>query len=322
MIIMIQNEYEIITHNNNNFHIFLVNLLYRTPHIHKDYEISLVVDGTLTLINPLSEVQLTAGDFFVMNPFFSHELKARTPALILSLQVSSDFFGSCYPQIEQTEFDTTQVLSAQNPDVCHTIRSLLFSLAYTYYDKEGYAPLKCASLIYQLFFYLLSTQKHHTVLAKEKQAAVTKGTRIWNILRYTEEHFTEKILLTDIARRENLDLYYLSHFFKESVGISFQNYVMKLRCEKARQLLLLSDYSLLDISLICGFSDPKYFNKGFETQYGCTPKAYRKNFQNAKLEPQQKSMLTTQEFLSESASLVTLEKYSSRQNLPSKPFPF
>lgn len=316
---MIQNEYEIITHNNNNFHIFLVNLLYRTPHIHKDYEISLVVDGTLMLINPASQTQLYAGDFFVMNPFLSHELKAQTPALILSLQVPSAFFSSCYPQIEQITFDATRILSAQNPDACNMVKSLLFKLAYTYYSQELYAPVKCASIIHQLFFYLLTTQKHHTILEKEKQAAVTKGTRIWDILRYTEEHYTEKILLSDIARKENLDLYYLSHFFKESVGISFQNYVTRLRCEKARQLLLLSDYSLLDISMICGFSDPKYFNKGFQAQYGCTPKAYRKDFQNARLEPQQKSMLTTQEFLSESASLVTLEKYIPQKELLTEP---
>ncbi len=177
------------------------------------------------LINPTSQTQLNAGDFFVMNPFLSHELKARTPALILSLQVSSAFFSSCYPQIEQIAFDTTRILSAQNPDTCNMVRSLLFKLAYTYYGREDYAPVKCASIIHQLFFYLLTTQKHHTVLEKEKQAAVTKGTRIWDILRYTEEHYTDKILLSDIARRENLDLYYLSHFFKESVGISFQNYV-------------------------------------------------------------------------------------------------
>lgn len=319
---MLRNEYEIITHNNSNFHIFLVNLLYRTPHIHKDFEISLVMDGTFLLITPAGQTRLKAGDFFVMNPFLSHELKAETPALILSLQVSSAFFTSFYPQIEQTEFETAVILSDNAPDTCNTIRSLLFQLAYTYYEKNDYAPLKCAALIHQLFYYLLHTQKHHSVPEKEKQAAMAKGSRIWDILRYTEGHYTEKILLSDIARRENLDLYYLSHFFKESVGMSFQNYVAKLRCEKARQLLITTDYSLLDISLICGFSDPKYFNKGFQAQYGCTPKAYRKNFRNAKLEPQQKSMLTTQEFLSDSASLVTLEKYSAQKDLSAGLSPF
>ncbi|MDE7285282.1 MAG: AraC family transcriptional regulator [Lachnospiraceae bacterium] len=306
-----KSEYEIISHNNSNFHIFLVNLLYRTPHIHKDYEISLVVEGSFSLITPDGTSALSAGDIFVMNPFGSHELKADVPALILSLQVSPAFFTSYYPQMEQTEFDVSLLSCSLNPAICKHVRELLLDLARAYYGKEDCSSLKCASLINQLFFYLLSTQAHHPIPEKEKKSFLTKGTRMRNILCYIETHYTEKLLLSDIAGQEKLDLYYLSHFFKECFGVTFQDYVTKLRCERARQLLLLTDYPLLDISISCGFSDTKYFNKGFQKQYGCTPKEYRKNFQNARLEQQQKSMLTTQEFLSESASLITLEKAAS-----------
>ena len=109
---------------------------------------------------------------------------------------------------------------------------------------------------------------------------------------------------------DRLDLYYLSHFFKKCFGMTFQNYLLKIRCENARQLLLLSELSLLDISISSGFSDPKYFNKGFLQQYGCTPKEYRTNFKNKKLEAQQKFMLSTQEFLSETSSIIILDKFS------------
>ena len=132
-----------------------------------------------------------------------------------------------------------------------------------------------------------------------------------SIVEYIDEHSSEKLLLADIAKYLNLDLYYLSHFFRDSFGISFQNYLLKIRCEHARQLLLLSELSLLDISISTGFSDPKYFNKGFIQQYGCTPKEYRKIFKNKKLEVQQKFMLSTQEFLSETSSIIILDKFSN-----------
>lgn len=306
---MVQEEYEVIAHNSSNFHIFLVNLLYRTPHIHKDFEISLVIDGVLSLITPAGEHILSSGDIFVMNPFLSHELKASSPVLILSLQVSSAFFSSYYPLVEQAEFDSFLIRPSEKSS-SGKIRGFLFAIALAYYQKEDYFPLKCAAVINQLFLCLFSTENYHLIPEKERQAALTKGKRIRRILQYIENHYTEKILLSDIAEQENLDLYYLSHFFKECFGISFQEYVTRLRCEKARQLLLLTDYSLLDICLNCGFSDPKYFKKGFQSQYGCTPKSYRSNFKNARLEQQQKSMLTTQEFLSETASLIILNKYA------------
>jgi len=40
-------EYEVVTYNGTNFKIFLVNMLYRTPHIHKDFEIGYVMDGKI-----------------------------------------------------------------------------------------------------------------------------------------------------------------------------------------------------------------------------------------------------------------------------------
>lgn len=304
-----QSEYEIISHNNANFHIFVVSLLYRTPHLHKDYEIDLVIEGEVTLSNPDTTATLQKGDILIMNPFFSHELKAKAPALILSLQISPALFSSYYPQIEQTEFDDMLLSYAQDPDFCKEITPLLFGIALLYYRHESYHALKCAALINRLFARLLDSRKHHLVPDKERLSSQTKARRIRKILEYIDGHYTEKILLADIARRENLSLYYLSHFFKESFGTTFQGYIMKLRCEKARQLLLLTDYSLLDISLRCGFSDAKYFNRGFQEQYGYTPKEYRSNFSKARLDQQQKSMLTTQEFLSDSASLVMLEKF-------------
>lgn len=144
---------------------------------------------------------------------------------------------------------------------------------------------------------------------KEKAASLARQARMKKIVQYIDDHYKEKLLLSDIAVQTQLNLYYLSHFFKEAFGTSFQNYIAKLRCEHARQLLLLTDYSLLDISLNCGFSDPKYFNKGFLEQYGCTPKDYRNNFRNAHLERYQGPRLCTQEILSEQESLVILERY-------------
>lgn len=304
---MIQNEYEIITHNNQNFHVFLVNLLYRTPHIHKDFEISLVLNGSLSLVTANGSTQLSAHDIFVMNPFQSHELTAKEPSLILSLQVTPLFFSSYFPQINHIEFE--HLLITDKSTSSETAHKLL-QLAYTYFQEESFSEIKCSILVNQIFLMLLESESYHIIPEKEKKATQAKGKRIRHIMHYIDEHYTEKLLLSDIAEKEGLDLFYLSHFFKESFGISFQNYLTKIRCEHARQLLLLTDYSLLDISISCGFSDTKYFNKGFQSQYGCSPKEYRNTFHSSQMEVQQQSILTAQEFLSKEASLITLDKYS------------
>lgn len=306
---MHRDEYEIISHNNSNFHIFLVDLLYRTPHMHKDFEISLILDGSPTLLTASGEIVLKKNDLFIMNPYHSHEIKAKSTTLILSLQVSPAFFAPYFPQIDDLAFDVPAFFARQDTIICSQIHTILFELASAYFQKEDFAPIRCALLINQLLLHLFQTGHHHLIPPAEKAAHLTKNMRMKRIMQYIDAHYKEKLLLSDIARQEQLDLFYLSHFFKETFGTCFQDYVNKLRCEHARQLLLLTDYSLLDISLQCGFSDPKYFNRRFLTQYGATPKEYRRSFQHAHLSIQQQSMLSTQEFLSEQASLVMLERY-------------
>lgn len=144
---------------------------------------------------------------------------------------------------------------------------------------------------------------------KDINAYQTKQRRIRDLTDYIDQHFNEKLLLSDLARQEGVSTCYLSRIFKDLIGIPFQEYLMKIRCEKARHLLLLADHSLLDISVSCGFSDPQYFNRGFQLQYGYTPKEYRRRFLKENPLMKEKSLLTTQDFLSDELSLEMITQY-------------
>ena len=291
-------EFEIISHSQMNFKLFLVNMLYRTPHIHKDFELCLLLEGSLSLQAQNENHGLKPGDFFIVNPFQSHELKADSPALLVSLQV---------PQIANLEF-TSLILQKDGMDVHKKLYDMMIELACLYLKKNDKFELKCAGLLNLLFAGLLDTLPSRLLSDKERNASQSKASRMRKIIHYIDEHYSEKLLLSDISLKEDLSLTYLSHFFKEYLGIPFQEYLAKIRCEKARQLLLLTDFPLLDICMSCGFSDSKYFNSGFRRQYGCSPKEYRLNFRHDQLKQQQKSMLTTQEFLSAASSIVILER--------------
>lgn len=227
---MAKNEYEIIDHCKHNFRLFLVNLLYRTPHIHKDFEIDLVIDGSLSVITTAETFSFSTGDIFILNPFQSHEITAGQPSLILSLQISPAFFSAYYPQIEQIEFG--RLLISEDSKAAGFMQNALLTLADDYFEEQEFGTIKCTITINRLF--LLETQPYHVIPEKERKA-FAKGKRMRDIMHYIDEHYMEKLLLSDIAEKEGLNLFYLSHFFKESFGVSFQDYVRKIRCEHARQ---------------------------------------------------------------------------------------
>ena len=299
-----KDEFEIITHGAADYKMFVVNLLYRTPHVHKDFEICLLLEGAVRLTSREGRCECGSGSLWVTNPYESHELTAGEPATILSLQISPVFFKSVFPQIEKIEFSSNPVPSSGS-----ALEELFLKTAAAYFRSEGPDALRCVGLIFLLFHRLLAELPHSRVTEKEKISQQKKADRIRALTEYIDSHYREKLLLTGLAGKMGLTMSYLSHFFKNSFGVSFQDYLTKIRCEKARQLLLLTDFSLLDISISCGFSDIKYFYKGFRRQFGCSPRQYRLHFEGGELSPQQKSLLSSQEVLPDSGGRALLEKY-------------
>ncbi|MEO1692592.1 MAG: helix-turn-helix transcriptional regulator, partial [Cyanobacteria bacterium J06631_6] len=66
--------------------------------------------------------------------------------------------------------------------------------------------------------------------------------------------------------------------FKQAMGISPYQYVIKQRIKKAKYILRQQKFSLVEIALSCGFSSQSHFNRVFRQQVGTTPKKYQEQF--------------------------------------------
>ena len=301
-----KNEFEIIEHTYiPGIRIFVVSMLYRTPHMHRDFELLLFLQGSIRLSLSGSVFQAKEGDMFLLNPFQIHELSGSRPALILSLQISPDFFGNYFPQIRRIRFRPS-LISCHVSETGNALRSALLELGEYYLRKDDLYELLCASIVNRILFLCLGFFPWDRSETDDRGRQQAKEKRIRELTDLISRRSREKLLLSDIAEEMGVSVYYLSHFFKENFGISFQQYLSRIRCENARRDLLLTGESLLTISISNGFSDPKYFNRAFEEQYGVSPKQYRQQFSGENINLQQSSMLTTQEFLSDEASLVLL----------------
>ena len=307
------NEYEVVKHAAIHvFKIFLVNLLYREPHIHSDYEICYILEGKVVIKSRGKTLCLEKGDFVFLNSCQPHEVYSGSDnyALILTLQVVPGFCKDYFPAMSEIEFE----FCSGSEYLPKSIRKIFFStiveLAFHYYRRDAGFEFHCMCLLNLLFYQLIKYLPFTKIPPGEKNKIAEKKKRIQEITYYIDTHYQEKLILSDIAGRNGLSASYLSHFFKDNFKISFQEYLSNIRCEKARQLLLLTEHNLLDISLESGFSDPKYLNGAFLAKYGCTPKQYRKQFSESDLPFQQKTILSTQKFFSDQTSLNMLQKYS------------
>lgn len=97
------------------------------------------------------------------------------------------------------------------------------------------------------------------------------------IVSYFDTHYNEKISLDQIAQTMYLSPVYLSKIFKEETGESPINYLIKIRLEKAKDMLSAPNpESIKTIANQVGYEDAYHFSKLFKKYYGVSPLYYQK----------------------------------------------
>jgi two-component system, response regulator YesN len=94
-------------------------------------------------------------------------------------------------------------------------------------------------------------------------------------VRFIQLHFTGKVSLQDAANEAALSPAYFSSIFKEEMGVSFSEYVNRLRVGLAKGLLSEGKLPLAVIAGKCGFEDQSYFSRIFKRIAGISPGRYR-----------------------------------------------
>ena len=96
-------------------------------------------------------------------------------------------------------------------------------------------------------------------------------------IRIIRENYHENLSLDSIAQQIYISPYYLSHLFREELGITYLEYLTRIRMEEAKRLLPDRSMTILDISSRVGYEDPGYFSKVFKKNMGVSPNQYRKH---------------------------------------------
>jgi len=101
---------------------------------------------------------------------------------------------------------------------------------------------------------------------------------VHSIRDYIEENYmNSELSLSLISERFKLNSKYVSQLFKEQLGINFADFLIELRIERAKELLLVTNSSINEISTQVGYEIPLSFGRAFKKHVGVSPSDYRKN---------------------------------------------
>ncbi len=95
--------------------------------------------------------------------------------------------------------------------------------------------------------------------------------KLSKVIQMMEQNIEEPISPATLASDVGMSTRQLERLFRRYLDRSPKRYYMELRLQKARNLLMQTDMSVINVALACGFASPSHFSKCYRTQYETTP---------------------------------------------------
>ena len=120
------------------------------------------------------------------------------------------------------------------------------------------------------------------ILCEIEQSALTVKTSYSPVIRrivdYVKQNYAADISLNSVAKLFHLNKSYLCQLFKQQTGENFNDYLVAIRIEKAKELLREPEHNVYTVGNLVGYFNPSYFGHVFKNVVGMTPTEYSKLF--------------------------------------------
>jgi AraC family transcriptional regulator, glycine betaine-responsive activator len=95
--------------------------------------------------------------------------------------------------------------------------------------------------------------------------------KLSSVIQKMEQDIEEPISPAALAKAVGMSTRQLERLFRRYLNRSPKRYYMELRLQKARNLLMQTDMSVINVALACGFASPSHFSKCYRSHYSTTP---------------------------------------------------
>jgi AraC-like DNA-binding protein/DNA-binding response OmpR family regulator/anti-sigma regulatory factor (Ser/Thr protein kinase) len=134
----------------------------------------------------------------------------------------------------------------------------------TFQSKDILSEAETTAILHQMLFDADTLPPHTSALVKRAVA-------------YFQQNYNHQLSREEIARAIGVSKNYLSHIFRQELGLSPWDYLNRYRIKQAKDLLSHTSDSVTEVALQVGFNNPAYFSRMFHKQIGLSPSAYREN---------------------------------------------
>lgn len=249
------------------------------PHIHREFELLVLEEGTGTMFIDGCEQSVSAGEGVFVNSHFLHlgQKKDVSECRFFAIVFAPEAFGRfgsdavtdkyVRPVMENkislpVYFGREEVWQREVIDRARNIHRL-----------NGEKPVGYEIMIKSELFAIWSLCFSHSSPCEKGKADSLKD--MIAVMEYIRAEYASPLTLRDMAAKINMSEGHFCRKFSAAMHMSPFEFLLKIRIDNSCRLLLDTDLPIGDIAMRCGFNSFSYFGKKFRAATGLTPKEYR-----------------------------------------------
>lgn len=243
---------------------------------HSHYEILYVTEGERVLMAEKDKYLLNRKGIVVVPPYTLHRTlkspeynKEKYKKYLINF--TKDFVFNLFTAVDIDVLATFQkgqiFIPLEENDARFIETTMAEMLKYDntddLYDEQMFRFLLCSILTFLAKKVSKETIYNDTVITDK-------------IVEYMEDNFADDITLETLSKQFFVSKYEISRMFTKNVGISFVEYLTRIRIENSKKLLQETTLSITRISELTGFNSSSNFARVFKKLTGISPMSYRK----------------------------------------------
>ncbi len=238
------------------------------PHMHKEMELLLVLDGEAALQIGTITYTIQKGNIVVLAPYTLHRYTIfadrdfKHYCLCFDLDMLYD--KQLKIALESGSIGISGIIENQ-PSCAAYIENIFIANQ----EKKAGWEMAVIGNIHLLF----SAFKEYEYMQTNTQTSTRSVYH--KIFDYIAQHHGEDITSSDVAAYLGFNNSYFCRLFRKTFGDSFQNYLCKYRIENSKRSLRHTDTPISQIATDTGFNSCSYYSKKFKEYTHTTPSAYR-----------------------------------------------
>lgn len=273
----INNKKIILAKNFKKYRTYLSTIEQEQVMVHDFLEIFYVVKGSIKISTEVENKELKAGDVYIISPNLVHRIvPGEDENILLFLQCDCMNFK----KLDNTDNDSV-IINDFDKRIEDEIINLLGNIYITSIDVEIPEKDRCDKVMIYLNKLLSIMTNIKKISIKDNNNNDIKyliADIIKNIPKMISE--SEDIGLDTIADEYNISYSYLSRTFKKFTGENYTDYLLKIKMNKAVDLLINTHMKILEVATASGFSSIKTFNNTFRKMFNTSPTDFREKYSN------------------------------------------